>query len=122
MATPTIHSVEDPNPDDKRETAIRAFQDLPQSQQREVVEATAAGLSLSDREIVANLLGRPDHVTSRVLWYLVVGSLVSSIFIFGVLAVLMIYSEKGGEIPLALATAALGGVLGLVSTSPGSRI
>jgi hypothetical protein len=40
--------------------------------------------------------------------------------VFGAMAFLLIYQRKPAEAPLALATTALGGVVGLVATSPGS--
>jgi len=37
------------------------------------------------------------------------------------MAFVLIYQKKAAEAPLALATTALGGIVGLVATSPGSR-
>jgi hypothetical protein len=44
----------------------------------------------------------------------------AAIFVFGSMAFVLIYQGKAAEAPLALATTALGGVVGLVATSPGS--
>jgi hypothetical protein len=55
------------------------------------------------------------------LWYIVVGVMALAVFIFGSMAFVLLYQGKAAEAPLALATTALGGVVGLIATSPGSR-
>jgi hypothetical protein len=56
--------------------------------------------------------------TNRWLWKCVVGSLVAVIVIFGVLSFVLIYQGKHAEATLALATTALGGIVGLISPGP----
>ena len=46
------------------------------------------------------------------------GSLVAVIVIFGVLSFVLIYQGKHAEATLALATTALGGIVGLISPGP----
>jgi uncharacterized membrane protein YbhN (UPF0104 family) len=66
------------------------------------------------------VLGRPDQRTRQILWYIVAWTMAAAIFVFGAMAFVLIYQKKAAEAPLALATTALGGVVGLVATSPGS--
>lgn len=93
-------------------------------QQRAAAEGVVSALPTEQKQQVydslESTLGTPDRRTRRHLWYIVVGSMVGAIFIFGVMAFVLIYQGKAAEAPLALATTALGGVVGLVATSPGS--
>ncbi|MER6126629.1 hypothetical protein ABT173_29240 [Streptomyces sp. NPDC001795] len=73
------------------------------------------------QQLARTVLGQPDARTTQVLWYIVVSTLAAAVFAFGVLAFVLIYQKKSAEAPLALATTALGGVVGLVATSPGSN-
>jgi len=84
--------------------------------QRNVVSAMPDG----QRQQLASTLGIPDKRTRQILWYVVVGTLALAVFLFGILAFVLILNGKSAEAPLALATTALGGVVGLVATSPGS--
>jgi len=78
-------------------------------------------LSPQDRDEVAraSVLPLPDVRTQQVLWYMVVGTMAIGIFVFGTMAFLLLAWGRGAEAPLALATTALGGIVGLVATSPG---
>jgi hypothetical protein len=79
-------------------------------------------LSSADQEAVAadaGVLDRPDAVTQRNLWYMVVGTMALAIFVFGIMAFLLLHWGEAAEAPLALATTALGGIVGLIATSPG---
>ena len=90
-------------------------------QQTAAADGVMAAMSVKQRQQVAqSILGSPDKKTRQVLWYMVVSTLVAAIFVFGALAFVLIYQKKPAEAPLALATTALGGVVGLVATSPGS--
>jgi len=90
-------------------------------QQKAAAEGVMSAMPVKQRQEVAqSLLGRPDKTTRQVLWYMVVSTLVLAIFVFGTMAFVLIYQKKPAEAPLALATTALGGVVGLVATSPGS--
>ena len=84
--------------------------------QRSVVSA----MPDDQRQQLASTLGVPDKKTRQILWYVVVGTLALAVFLFGILAFVLILNGKSAEAPLALATTALGGVVGLVATSPGS--
>jgi hypothetical protein len=91
-------------------------------QQRAAAEGVVRALPNEQREQLADsVLGRPDRVTRQHLWYIVVWPMAAAIFIFGTMAFVLMYQKKAAEAPLALATTALGGVVGLVATSPGSR-
>ena len=90
-------------------------------QQKAAAEGVMSAVPMKQRQQVAqSLLGSPDKRTRQLLWYMVVSTLVGAIFVFGTMAFVLIYQKKPAEAPLALATTALGGVVGLVATSPGS--
>jgi hypothetical protein len=90
-------------------------------QQKAAAEGVMSAVPMKQRQQVAqSLLGSPDKKTRQVLWYMVVSTLVVAIFVFGTMAFVLIYQKKPAEAPLALATTALGGVVGLIATSPGS--
>jgi hypothetical protein len=90
-------------------------------QQRAAAEGVIGALPLQQRQQLAeSVLGSPDQRTRQVLWYIVIWTMAAAIFVFGAMAFVLIYQGKGAEAPLALATTALGGVVGLVATSPGS--
>ena len=72
------------------------------------------------QQLAESVLGSPDQRTRQVLWYIVIWTMAAAIFVFGAMAFVLIYQRKPAEAPLALATTALGGVVGLVATSPGS--
>lgn len=55
------------------------------------------------------------------LWYIVVSTLAAAVFVFGSMAFVPVYRKKAAEAPRALVTTALGGIVGLVATSPGRR-
>jgi hypothetical protein len=101
-------------------TTVLQNLDTPQ-QQRAAAEAVMGALPTEQREQIAEgVLGRPDRSTRRNLWYIVIWTMAAAIFVFGSMAFVLIYQGKAAEAPLALATTALGGVVGLVATSPGS--
>jgi hypothetical protein len=90
-------------------------------QQRAAAEGVVAALPTEQRQQLAeSVLGSPDQRTRQVLWYIVIWTMAAAIFVFGAMAFVLIYQRKPAEAPLALATTALGGVVGLVATSPGS--
>ena len=82
-------------------------------------DAVAYGFGL--KPVAETVLGSPDRKTRQILWYLVVATLTAADFVFGSMAFVLVYQKKAAEAPLALATAALGAIVGLVATSPGSR-
>ena len=91
-------------------------------QQKTAAEGVVGALPVEQREQLAeSVLGRPDRRTRQNLWYIVIWTLTAAIFVFGSMAFVLIYQKKAAEAPLALATTALGGVVGLVATSPGSQ-
>ena len=95
--------------------------DTPQ-QQRAAAEAVVGALPIEQRQQLAEgVLGIPDQKTQQNLWYIVIGVMAVAIFVFGSMAFVLLYQDKAAEAPLALATTALGGVVGLIATSPGSR-
>lgn len=99
-------------------TVVKSM-DSPQ-QQKAAVESALGELAPSQQaEVAAGILGRPDTTTRRRLWYMVVGTMVLAVFFFGTMAFVLMYKRVGAEAPLALATTALGALVGLVATSPG---
>ncbi|GAA5149290.1 hypothetical protein GCM10023321_12920 [Pseudonocardia eucalypti] len=100
-------------------TVVRNL-DTPKQQKDAAVAAVNALATEQRAEVADGLLGTPDRKTRQTLWYIVVATLAAAIFIFGFMAFLLLYQGKAAEGPLALATTALGGVVGLVATSPGS--
>ena len=95
--------------------------DTPEAKQA-AAEGVMGALSSQQRAQVAqSVLGTPDARTRQVLWYVVVTTLAVAVFVFGSMAFALVYQKKAAEAPLALATTALGGIVGLVATSPGSR-
>jgi hypothetical protein len=65
------------------------------------------------------MFGTPDPKTQRALWYIVIVTTSAAIFLFGGLTFALTLLGKSGEGTLALATTALGGIVGLVATTPG---
>jgi hypothetical protein len=106
----------------KQDLAATVVQSLDTPEQkRAAAEGAVGALSTEQRQDLAeSLLGRPDRKTRQNLWYIVVWTMAAAIFVFGSMAFVLIYQKKAAEAPLALATTALGGVVGLVATSPGS--
>jgi len=97
--------------------------DTPQ-QQRAAAEGVVGALPAEQRQQLAEGvlgLGPPDPKTQQNLWYIVIWTMAAAIFVFGSMAFVLIYQKKAAEAPLALATTALGGVVGLIATSPGGR-
>jgi len=94
------------NPDQQQAAAKAVMGELPQEQREQVADS---------------VLGIPDRKTRQRLWYLVVVTLAAAVFVFGTMAFVLMYQKKTADAPLALATTALGGIVGLVATSPGSR-
>jgi hypothetical protein len=107
----------------KQELAATVVQSLDTPEQRAAAAKSALGaLSAPQQAAVAeSLLGSPDATTRQRLWYVVVGTMALAVFVFGSMAFVLIYQRKAAEAPLALATTALGGLVGLIATSPGSR-
>jgi hypothetical protein len=67
------------------------------------------------------MLGVPDPKTQRALWYIVIKTISAAIFLFGGLTLVSTLLGKSGEGTLVVATTALGGIVGLVATTPGVR-
>jgi hypothetical protein len=92
------------------------------AQQQAAAEQVMRTLPSEQRvQAAENVIGPPDKRTRQVLWYMVVSTLTVAVFVFGSMAFVLVYQKKAAEAPLALATTALGGIVGLVATSPGSR-
>lgn len=80
----------------------------------------AAGKALSQlpadaKERVAGGLSAPDPKTNNLLWRVVVYSLIGIVGLFGAFTFVLIYQGKSAEAVLALATTALGGIVGLIT-------
>jgi hypothetical protein len=108
-----------PTDDAKQDLATDVVQNLGSQQKQATARAVVRTLTAEQQEeLVATVLGAPDRNTQRRLWFIVVGTMGAAIFLFGLMAFVLIYQGKPAEAPLALATTALGGVVGLVVTSP----
>lgn len=106
---------------DQPDILTTAIDNLPASQQKETVKKSYLALSPQDQEDLASTgLGSPDAKTRQRIWYVVVGTMAGALFVFGTMAFVLILRGEPAEAPLALATAALGGLVGLVATSPGA--
>ena len=110
-------------PDEARQgLAASVVQGLAPAQQQAAAQGVMDALPDDKRtQIAENVLGSPDKQTRKILWYMVVSTLAAAVFVFGSMAFVLVYQKKAAEAPLALATTALGGIVGLVATSPGSR-
>jgi hypothetical protein len=92
------------------------------AQQQAAAEGVMGALTSEQRAQVAeSAIGTPDKRTRQILWYMVISTLTVAVFVFGSMAFVLLYQKKAAEAPLALATTALGAIVGLVATSPGSR-
>lgn len=92
---------------------------LDTDQQKQIAAAAVNALPQADQEeVAATTLGTPDRKTQQRLWYIVVGMMGGAIFVFGALTFVLVLEGKNAEGVVALATTALGGVVGLISTSP----
>jgi hypothetical protein len=91
---------------DQKRAAAAALNTLPQDQQQQVA---------------SSILGTPSPKVQAALWLIVIITISAVIFVFGVLSFVLVVSGKGAEGPLALATTALGGIVGLVANTPGRR-
>lgn len=101
-------------------TVVRSM-DSPEQQKAAAASALGALEPTLQQQVVANVLGPPDERTRQLLWYVVVGTMAIAVFFFGTMAFVLMYQKKAAEAPLALATTALGAIVGLVATSPGSK-
>jgi hypothetical protein len=105
--------------DSKQELVSSLVQSLGTEQQKQAATAAISGLAQEDQEdVAASILGTPDRKTRQMLWYIVIATIGGAIFVFGILTFVLVLMGKNAEGVLALATTALGGVVGLVSTSP----
>ena len=108
--------------EDKQGLAATVVQCLPAEQQQAAAQGVLDALPDDKRtQLAETVLGSPDRKTRQILWYMVVLTLAAAVFVFGSMAFVLVYQKKAAEAPLALATTALGGIVGLVATSPGSR-
>jgi len=107
----------------RQDIAATVVQGLDTPEQKQAAAQAVLGTLPSDvqQQVAQTVLGSPDQKTRQVLWYMVVSTLTLAVFAFGAMTFVLVYQGKAAEAPLALATAALGGIIGLVATSPGSR-
>ncbi|MDQ4021576.1 MAG: hypothetical protein M3257_08115, partial [Actinomycetota bacterium] len=116
LAATTVETLSD---DSKQELVGNVVQSLGTDQQKQLAATAVDSLSQADKEdVAASILGIPDRKTQQMLWYIVIGMMGGAIFVFGILAFVLVLNDKSAEGVVALATTALGGVVGLVSTSP----
>jgi hypothetical protein len=118
-ANGVVEALPDEAKQDLAATVVRSI-DSP-TQQRAAAEGAVRSLSDEQRRQIVSALGSPDRTTRQILWYIVVSAMVGAIFVFGVMMFILVQSGKPAEAPLALATTALGGLVGLIATSPGSN-
>jgi hypothetical protein len=125
---PALHQMAAQNvvgamPDEAKQDLLASVAErLPIEQRQATAQSVVDSLPAQQQQQVAeSVLGPPDFKTRQFLWFVVVGTLAAAVFVFGVLASILVLQGKGAEAPLALATTALGGVVGLVATSPGGQ-
>jgi flagellar biosynthesis/type III secretory pathway M-ring protein FliF/YscJ len=105
--------------DSKQELVGNVVQSVGTDQKKQIAATAVEALPQADKEdVAASILGIPDRKTQQKLWYIVVGMMGGAIFVFGILTFVLVLVGKSAEGVVALATTALGGVVGLVSTSP----
>lgn len=88
-------------------------------QKKNTLTQLAMAVPAADRQdVVESVLGPPDTRTRNAIWLAVVYTLVGVIFVFGGISFVLILLKKGSaEVPLTLATTALGAVIGLVASN-----
>ena len=92
----------------------------PAEEKTAAARAAMGTLSQGQRgALAASILGEPNPQTQQRPWHIVVGTMGLSVFAFGVMAFMLIDRGKASDAPLALATTALGGVVGLIASGPG---
>jgi hypothetical protein len=124
--------------DQKKEAAVAAVGAVPSEATPDVVGTMVGNLGSADQvraaaaamnalpaqrqqDLANSILGTPSSKVQGSLWLIVVITISAAIFIFGVLSFVLVLSGRGAEGPLALATTALGGIVGLIATTPGRR-
>ena len=107
----------------RQDIATTVVQGLDTPEQKQAAAQAVLSTLPADvkQQVTETVLGSPDQKTRQTLWYLVVWTLTAAVFVFGSMTFVLVYQKKAAEAPLALATAALGGIIGLIATSPGSR-
>ena len=107
----------------KQDLAATVVRSLESPEERKAAAQSAFGVLSTTQQVqlAENVLGSPDAKTRRRLWYMVVATMIVALFFFGSMSFVLIYQRKAAEAPLALATTALGALVGLVATSPGTR-
>lgn len=109
----------------KRQLAATAVDHLSPAQRQDVAEGIVATLPPRQQqqvvEYVTGPLSTPNAGTTNRLWIIVVSTLTLALFVFGTMAFVLVLRREPAEAPLALATTALGGIVGLVATTPGAR-
>jgi hypothetical protein len=110
-------------PDIQQAMPATLVQGLDTAEQKQAAATAVIGSLPPDiqQQLANTVLGYPDRKTRQVLWYLVVSALTAAVFVFGSMAFVLVYQKKPADASLALATTALGGIIGLVATSPGGR-
>lgn len=100
----------------------RMVDNLGSADQVKVATAAMNALPTQRQQDLANsILGTPSRKVQAALWLIVVITISAAIFIFGTLSFILVLNGRGAEGPLALATTALGGIVGLIATTPGRR-
>jgi hypothetical protein len=125
-------------PDQKKEAAVAAVGALPSAATPDVVATMVGKLDSADQkraaaaalntlpqdqqqQVASSILGTSSPKVQGALWLIVIMTISVAIFVFGVLSFVLVVSGKSAEGPLALATTALGGIVGLVASTPGRR-
>ncbi len=125
-------------PDQKKEAAVAAVGALSSAATPDAVAAMVGKLDSADQkraaaaalnmlpqdqqqQLASSVLGNPSPKVQGALWLIVIITISAAIFVFGVLSFVLVVSGKGAEGPLALAATALGGIVGLLASTPGRR-
>ncbi|MBM2618507.1 hypothetical protein JIG36_23400 [Actinoplanes sp. LDG1-06] len=91
---------------------------LPAEKTKETAGKILEGMPAKDAQEVARSV-LPEAPSG--IWYMLIGGLFAVAILFGFLTYLLINNGKSAEAVLGLATAALGGVVGLIAPSPLAR-
>jgi hypothetical protein len=91
------------------------------AEQRAMVRGALGGMDETDRQAAMSPFALPaptNQASLTTLWILILMLLGLAVFTFGTMTFVLVYQKKSAEGTLALATAALGAIVGLISPSP----
>jgi hypothetical protein len=109
-------------PEQKKATAQGIAAALPSLDQQDLATTMVKSLDRPQQtEVLETVFGPLDNETRKTILKVVIYTLTTVVFLFGVMAFMLLYQGKGAEAPLTLATTALGAIVGLIAINPGGR-